>query len=372
MLFEEHPQSFHAHATKQAKMFEEIILSYLPPPFDNIYVVAGIIFIGFLILSKLFVYIAEKVILALTRKTKTNLDDMIVERTEHPISWLLIFIGLKIALEYLNLQNGFADFLSTASTSLIYISVGVVVVSVVVTLIDHWGKVFSRKTKSKMDDALVPLFRTTVKVIMVCLIGVMVLDLWGVNITGLLAGLGIAGLALGFAVKDSLANVFGGISLILDKTFNVGDKVELEDGTIGVVKDVGIRATRIRTYDNEAIIVPNGTLANMRIKNFHLPDVSARVSVAFGVEYGADPDKVKKIVLAEIKKMKDVMKDPEPFVKFDEMADSALNMKAFFWVDNLDKFYPKKEEATTRIYKLLNKHRIGIPFPQMDVHLKKK
>ena len=352
-------------------MIEEIILSYLPPPFDSRYIVAAIIFIVFLALSKLFLYIVEKIILAMTAKTKTKLDDMLIKRTQAPISWLLIFIGIKIAFEYLAFSGGWVSVVGTGIMSAIYLAVGFVILAVVLTLIDFWSVMFAKKTKSTIDDALVPLFRTTTKVIVIIMLVIMVLDLWGVNVTGLLAGVGIAGLALGFAVKDTLANIFGGVSLILDKTFNVGDKVELADGTIGVIKDVGIRATRIKTYDNEVIIVPNGNMATMRIKNFHQPDVSARVSVAFGVEYGTDPDKVKKLVLAEIKKMKDIMKDPEPFVKFDEMADSALNMKAFFWVDNLEKFYPKKEEATTMIYKLLNKHKIGIPFPQMDVHVKK-
>jgi small-conductance mechanosensitive channel len=96
------------------------------------------------------------------------------------------------------------------------------------------------------------------------------------------------------------------------------------------------------------------------------------VEVVFGVEYGSDPDKVKKIVLAEVTRINECLKDPAPAVRFSEMGDSALLMKAFFWVDSIEKAYDAKEEATTKIYKVLNKHKIGIPFPQMDVHVKKK
>jgi len=352
-------------------MIEEMLIYYIPEYLHSKYLFAAIIFLGFFILSRLTVYLVEKVVLALTSRTKTKIDDDLVEKTHGPISWLLIFVGFKIALEYLAFQNGFARFLDRTATSLIYIGVGIVIIAVVVVMINHWGRRIAKKTKSTMDDALIPLFRRTTRVALLIILAIMVLDLWGVNITGLLAGVGIAGIAIGFAIKDSLANIFGGISIILDKTIQVGDKVQLSDGTVGLVEDVGIRATSIKTYDNEFVIVPNGTLSTMTIKNFNRPDLKQRVTVLFGVEYGEDPENVKKLVLAEIKNMNEVMKDPEPAVVFSEMADFSLNMKAFFWVDNISKAFPKKEEATYRIYQLLNKHKIGIPFPTRTVHIKK-
>jgi MscS family membrane protein len=351
--------------------FETMMFGVLPEPFSTKYIIAAIIFLVFLIASKAFVFIVERIVLAVTAKTKTKLDDMLVERTNKPMSWLLIFIGLRIALEYLDMQNVLSDVIYRGNNSLIYIGVGVVISAVLVTMIDHWGTKVAKKTKSTIDDALIPLFRKTVKFIVFIMIAIMVLDLWGINVAGILAGVGIAGLALGFAVKDSLANIFGGISLIIDKTFNVGDKVELDDGTVGVVKDVGVRATRIKTYDNEVIVIPNGFLANSRIKNHHLPDMQARVKIDFTIAYGEDPEKAKKVVLEEIKNIKDVLKDPKPFVKLNDMGDFSLNMSAFFWVDDLSKKFPKKEEATYKIYKLLSKKRIDIPFPTQTVYVKK-
>ncbi|NQU79148.1 mechanosensitive ion channel [Candidatus Woesearchaeota archaeon] len=352
-------------------MIEELILSYLPVGFDNKYIVALIIFIMFVLVSKIFIYIVEKIILSLTLKTKTKLDDKLIERTNSPISWLLIFIGIRISLEYLKLENGFAHTLSTTALSLIYIATGIVIIAVVVTLIDFYGMRITKKTKSSVDDALVPLFRKTFKAVMFILLAVIVLDLWGVNITGLLAGLGIAGLAIGFAVKDSLSNIFGGISIILDKSVNVGEKIELSDGTVGIVEDVGIRATRIKTFDNEIVIVPNGAMSTMQIKNYNHPDMKARVVVPFSIEYGADPEKAKKVALAEIKKIKDILDDPKPSAILLEMADFSLNLKAFFWVDDISKVYTKREEALIRVYNAFEKNKIGIPFPTSTVHIKK-
>ncbi|MBW2997050.1 mechanosensitive ion channel family protein [Candidatus Woesearchaeota archaeon] len=353
-------------------MIEEMMTYYLPVWLHDRWIFAAIVFSAFFLLSRLFVYIIEKVVIAFTSRTKTRLDDILVERTNKPVSWLLIFIGIKIAIEFLHYENGFTHYINRTTTSLIYIGTGILVISVIVVLIDFWGNKMARKTKSSMDDALIPLFRKTTKVVLLVILAIMVLDLWGINVTGLLAGVGIAGIAIGFAVKDSLSNIFGGVSLILDKSIHVGDKIELEDGTVALVEDVGIRATRLKTFDNEILIVPNGSMSTMRLKNYNQPDKSARVVVPIGIEYGADPEKAKKVALDEIKKIKDILPDPEPSAILLELADFSLNMKAFFWVDDISKVYPKREEALIRIYKAYAKKKIGIPFPTQTVEVKKK
>lgn len=352
-------------------MLKDLMIYYLPAWLHVNWMFALIVFLGFFILSRLSVYIVGKIILAMASKTRTQLDDLIVERSNGPVSWLLIFIGVKMAIPFLECQNGFTDLINKTTTSLIYIGAGILAISIVVVLIDYWGLRIAKKTKSSMDDALVPLFRKTTKVVLLVVLAIMVLDLWGVNVAGLLAGVGIAGIAIGFAVKDSLSNIFGGVSLILDKSINVGDKIALEDGTVGVVHDVGIRATRIKTYDNEILVVPNGAMSTMRLKNYNQPDMRARIAIPIGIEYGADPEKAKKVAVAEIKKMKDILSDPAPSAMLLELGDFSLNLKVFFWVDNISKVYPKKEEALIRIYKSFNKNKIGIAFPTQTLFMKK-
>ena len=342
----------------------------LPQNLISKWVVAAAVLVLFFVLSKLFVFIIQKVVVGLTSKTKTSLDDLLVDKTNKPISWLLIFVGIRIALEFLALENGFAVYLTKANNSLIYFSVIFLAIAVIVAFIDHWGYKFAKKSKSKLDDILVPLFRKFVYVIGAIAMAVFILDLWGINIAGLLAGVGIAGLALGFAVKDSLANIFGGISLIVSKTFHVGDKIEVES-VIGVVQEVGIRATRIRTFDNEMYIIPNGVMANSILRNYHQPASISRVQLPFGVEYGSDPEKVKKVVIEAVKKMKGIEKEPAPDVIFDQMADFSLNFKLRFWVPTVDDVYPKKWEANGLIYNALNKAKIGIPFPTRTVYMHK-
>jgi len=234
----------------------------------------------------------------------------------------------------------------------------------------HWAEEWKFKTKTTTDERVIPLLQKILKAVIIILAVIFVFTAWNINISPLLATAGIAGLAIGLAVKDSLANILGGLQLVLDKTFKVGDKVELESGEMGVILDIGLRSTKLKTYDNEVIFVPNGFLANAKIKNFTQPDFSIRVNVNFGVEYGSDPEKVQKVVLAAIKKIDTVIEEPEPVVQFLNMSDFSLDFVARAWVKEYTQAYSTKLKMTDEIYEALNKAKIGIPFPTRTVYTK--
>jgi len=199
-----------------------------------------------------------------------------------------------------------------------------------------------------------------------------ILDLWGIQLMPLVASLGIAGIAIAFALQNTLGNIFGGISVVLDKSVKSGDVIRLDKDTYGTVLDVGFRSTKIRTWNNEVIIIPNGKLADSRIQNYILPEPSVRINLPFSVEYGSDIDKVKKVVLDEIKKLKNVLKDPKPKIMFLEMGDFSLNFKVYFWVPSFKERFKTKEKANCLIYDALNKAKIGIPFPTRTIYMKKR
>ena len=223
------------------------LFGIIPPK----YITAIIILLIFFILSKLFLFIVQTVIIRITEKTKNTLDELLVEQTNKPISLLLLFFGVKITFDYLNLSGTLAYIVQKSFVSLIYI--GLIYLALVVVRVSvHYGlKTFAKKTKSSLDDALLPLLNKTANVAVILLGIIFILGEWGVDVTALVAGVGVAGLALGFAVKDSLANIFGGISLIIDKTFQIGQRIQLQDGTVGIVDDIGIRSTKLKTFNNE-------------------------------------------------------------------------------------------------------------------------
>jgi len=336
---------------------------------QNTYFHSFIVFLGFFIIARIVVYISEKIILKITAKTKTKVDDLIVKRTNRPISFILILIGLRLALLPLDINEKFESVAQNIIVSLIIITIAHIIAVIIDVLLDSWGKTFAAKTKSNLDDQLLSLFHRFSRFIIYILAFLFVLQHFGVQIGPLLASLGIAGLAIAFALQPTLSNLFGGISLIIDRTIKVGDIIKLSSGEMGVVHDIGIRSTRIRTWDNELITVPNGKLVDATIQNFSQPDPKARINIEFGVEYGSDPDKVKKVALDVVKKIKNVMKDPQPKILFLNMGAFALQFKLMIWVDDLSKKWDTHQEAITKLYKALGKAKIGIPFPTRTVYM---
>jgi MscS family membrane protein len=337
----------------------------------NQYLVALIYLAIFFILIRFGVWVVEKVILKLTIKTKTDLDDLIIKVAAKPLTWIAFLFSLKISIGKITIAESMFEDINVAVNTFVTI-VGVYLVYKIfnISLSRVWKK-FSKKAKVKHNDALIQLTSGVLKVVLIVFGILYVLSLWGFEIGPILTGLGIGGIAIAFALQESLANIFGGVSMILDRSVNVGDLVNLEGNVSGKILKIGLRSTKVKTFDNEIVIVPNSKLASGNIHNVAQPDPVVRVVVPFGVAYGSDVDKVKKLVLAEIKKVKHIVKDPAPFVKFLEMADSSLNFKAYFFVETFDVRLGALDEANTRIYNVLNKAGIEIPFPQMDVNIKK-
>ncbi len=349
-----------------------MVMEFIEQLSSNFYL-QGLIILGlFFFLSKFAVYIFEKIFLAVASKTSTEVDDLIVKNTKKPISLILLIIGIRLGLVPLPIVESLKNIIYNVVDSIIILIATVIVARVVGILIENWGVAWAKKTKSSMDDALIGLFHKATNITIYILGFIYILNSWGFEIGPVLASLGIAGIAIAFALQSSLANVFGGISLILDENMKVGQVVKVDDVTTGEIVDIGFRSTKIKSWDNEIIIVPNGVLANSVFKNISQPTKHIRVVAPFGVEYGSDIEKVKKLVYREIKKVDGYLSKPEPSVKFLEMADSALNFKAFFYIDNYSNRYAALDEINERIYNALNKNKIGIPFPQMDVHMKKK
>jgi MscS family membrane protein len=346
-------------------LFTKLMGSPIGIYLENKYIAALVVLVIFAIVGKLVLVIFNYYLKNFAKKTKTLFDDMIFERTKNPIFYLVLAYGVKLALKLLFIDGP----LTKLVNSVLAIFFILLISRTVDTVIDAWGETFSKRTKNHLDDVLFPVLHKAVKVVFVIFVFLWILDIWKINITPYLAGVGISGIVLGLALQDSLKNVFGGISLILDKSFNIHDPVRLETGELGRIKSIGLRSTKILSYDNEVIFVPNGQLANMKIHNYMKPNDQVRKVVEFSVEYGSDPENVKKVVLKALGKIKEIHDDPYMDVIHVQMGDSGLHFKARFFVQ-WDNSYKKWVEATQAIYSALRKAGIGIPFPTRTVYMK--
>jgi len=186
------------------------------------------------------------------------------------------------------------------------------------------------------------------------------------------ASLGIAGFVFGFALRDIFANVFGGIALIADKSFKIGDFIKLESGEVGEVIDIGLRSTRIKSFDEgNEIIVPNNSLVTSKITNYGRPLINLKIVVKIGVAYGSDVKKTREVLLDCAKKIDEVQEDPGPRVYFMEMADFSLNFRVVFWIADFRQRFDIRDKFVSLAYEELQSKGIKIPFPTRTIHIEK-
>ena len=341
----------------------------LSPYFENPWIQSLGIFILSLVLTVMLRWSLRFILLPLVQKTKTEVDDIVIRAVRKLVAYAVPVIGLMVALTPLALPTNIPQ---RTLFSLLAVLLIRGAISVVEELSQWIAQTWVKRTDSTLDDTLLPLVRKAVKTIIIILGVLVILQEWDVQIGPILGALGIGGLAVGLALNSSLANIFGGIQLLLDGSLNAGDKVMLESGEVGEVLDVGLRSTKLRTYDNEVIFLPNSQLANARIKNFTRPDVSIRVTVNFCVAYGSDVSRVKQVVLDAIRELDDILQEPAPQVLFLNMGDFSLDMCARVWVDNYGKQFARKLAMTELIYTTLNESGIEIPFPTRTLYMKQQ
>ena len=339
------------------------VKEFLLSLWNNVYLKSLIIVTAGLVSAFLFKFITRQYLKPLAKKTKTKIDDLIIRSISSVIFYIIFFLGLKIAVSSLPIES---DILHNLVNSILILIICILLIRIIDNFAKQWMKDWKQKTKTTTDERLIPLLQKLVKSVVI-----FIFSAWKINISPLLTTAGIAGLTIGLAVKDSLVNVLGGLQLVLDKTFKVGDKVAMDGGEQGVIMDIGLRSTKLKTYDNEILFIPNGLLANSKIKNYTQPDLSLRVNVDFGVEYGSDPEQVRQVVMTALKGLPGVLGDPVPVVQFLKMSDFSLDFKARTWVESYSDAFSMALKMTDAIYLALNKAGIGIPFPTHTVFTKR-
>ncbi len=192
----------------------------------------------------------------------------------------------------------------------------------------------------------------------------------GINLTATVAGLGIAGIALGFAAQDTLANIISGVLIYVDKPFRIGQWITVGD-MYGRVQKITMRTTRIRTLDNTFVVIPNQKIANEVLVN-HSSHGELRIVVPFGMAYHESVPRVRDVLVKALSAIKGVRKDPPPTVVAEGFGASSINMLARVWVDNADRERATLFMVVETIKETLEAEKIEIPFPQMEVKVRKE
>ena len=309
-------------------------------------------------------------------ETDTQWDDIIIAAIGTPVQVAIIIIMSYFAVTWFDILPQSMQWVHDPRyATAFWIVISAWIISTFLHSIIHiYGRAFAEKSESDMDDRLVDLLELVIRYVIWFAALMAILKVFEIDITPLLAGAGIAGIAVALAAQDLISNFFGGAIITVDKPFKVGDRVKIED-YYGDVVSVGTRSTRIRTLDYQIVTIPNNKITTNVIVNYSEPDEKLRITIPVTVAYGTDPLRVKKILLEiaddAIKNTEYFLEDPAPTVFFDEFAASSLNFILKIWMRKYNLPDEAKDAINCRIAERFAKEGIEIPFPQMDVHMKK-
>ena len=331
------------------------------------YVNALITVAVFLIIAKAADLFVHKLLRRFTRFTKTDVDDRIIDLIHKPIFYTILVTGIVIAAGDLKPPVRVVFYTEGILHSVLAIVWCVTAIKIGNTIIEH--SVMKSDDATGMSKDIVPLVENVSKIVIIIATLMVVLSRWQINITPVIASAGIAGAAVAFAAKDTIANFFGGISVFVDKPFKMGDYIVLDKGERGEVVNIGVRSTRIKTRDDIMITVPNSIIASTKIINESAPIPNFRVRIPVSVAYGSDIDRVQEILLDIARGNDNVISEPAPRVRFRQFGESSLNFELLCWAKEPALRGITIHELNCIIYKKFSEFGIKIPFPQRDIHI---
>jgi MscS family membrane protein len=341
--------------------------TFLDIPLANLMAAILVLFL-FLLLRKFFTFIIMGSLQKLAKHTKSYYDDKVISALKAPVSFAFILVGLHLFFllifkETLMVKN----ILNTLIVFDIFWAI-LAIAEALRGIFHHATEKFNHDLAKEMGDFILKIVK-----ILIGGIGLAaMLQVWGINVTALIASLGLGGLAFALAAKDTAANLFGSFALLADKAIRIGEWIKVGE-TEGVVETIGMRTTKIRSFQKSLITVPNQILANTPIENFSRRGIR-RIKMNVGLTYSTSKEQVVKIV-EEIKYMlhnhKGISQKDTLLVNFESFGDSSLNIfiYTFTATANWDKYLDIREDIHLQIMKIVEENNTSFAFPSQSIYV---
>jgi len=331
---------------------------------------ALLVFFLFLFLRKIFILIVLGAVHRFTKRTRTEIDDIVLRVVSRPASFLIVAFGVFLALKILGLEN--QAVYKVFKTFFIFV-IAWTAYNLVVALEEQFYK-FAEKFGKEFAKEIGGFFVKVSKAFVIVVGGVAILQEWGINVSALIASLGLGGLAFALAAKDTAANLFGGLTVLADKSMKVGDWIKIGD-VEGIVEDIGLRTTKIRSFEKSLIIVPNQFLANQSLENFSRRNVR-RIKMTIGLTYSTTREQMVKI-LKEIREMlknhPGIAKDQLLMVYFTDFGESSLDIFIYCFTNTADwsKYLEIREDVNLKIMEIVERNGASFAFPSRSIYVEK-
>jgi small-conductance mechanosensitive channel len=321
------------------------------------------ILVGSYLAARLMSYLLARVFMRAAARTRSTLDDRLVAALARPITYALFLVGAWVAVHRLPLPRPWMARLD----DLLFV-LGVLLASL--ALMRGWGILmgwYATESRHAAREGLTrefgPLFAKLGVIFVVVLTVITLLQHFGVNVASLVVSLGVGSLAIGLAAQDTLANMFAGFTLMADRPFRVGDRIKLATGEVGDVREIGIRATLIRTLDETILVVPNSALVKERVVNLSQPTRSVTTRVELGVAHGSDLLGVRGILREAALASQFTVRDREPVVLVTGLADFGVSVQLIFWVRDYTEQGLAQSEVHEEIERRFREAGVAMPAP---------
>ena len=303
-------------------------------------------------------------------RTATELDDKLLELVDRPFRRIVLLGGVYWALAFLPLGPA----LRQITTGVVYVVAVYLAVRMLTAVAVLLSQALSRRFPDPRDRVAfekdyLPLLTKVLGTVLAVIGLISVLHHFGQEVSSLVAALGIGGIAIGFAAKETLGNMIAGFTILADRPFRPGDRIKLASGETGDVLEIGTRSTRVKLLDANLLVVPNSELVNTRVVNFNFPNGFSRGQLDVGVAYGTDIERAKKLVHAILSAQPEITHEPPPFVMLAGFGDSALHISAWYHVTDFNSLGTVSDRVRVQTYEKLRAEGIVIPFPQREVRI---
>ena len=345
-------------------------MNFFPKPItETQWFIALLIAVAAVVVGKVVYWVIKNVVHKLTSKTKTKLDDIIVDMIEEPIMFAIIIAGAWYGLKTLAFGEKVYLWIGHIYYILILLNVAWLITRLFDSLVNHFVVPIVEKSKSDLDDQILPIIRKGLKIVVWTVAIIVGLNNAGYNVGALLAGLGIGGLVFALAAQDTVANLFGGFTIFADKPFKLSERVKI-NGYDGTIKEIGIRSTRLVTLEGRTVTVPNKMFTTSPIENVS-SEPTRKVVLNLGLTYDTDD---KKIVQA-MDILQKIVDDNEwieesPKIAFNQFGDFALNILFIYYIKKGADILGTQTEINLEILKQFNKNKLEFAFPSQTIFTK--
>lgn len=334
----------------------------------SLVIIAIALFLGRWLIKRLLFPIFK----ALISRTQTTLDDVLLDVAQGPIYWLLLILVAQYAIGRLDFLDSFYTFDFAKIYFVAYFAIFFLMAWRAISTLSTWyqGEI-SKTQRTELGKQLMPFVSRVALILLTLLAGIILLDHFNIEVSGLVATLGIGSLAIALAAQAALADTISGFIIMIDRPYRIGDRIEiLELDTWGDVTDIGLRSTRIRTRDNRMAVVPNSVIAKSMVVNHSYPDDKYRLQTELGIAYGTDLETARNIMIEAVEKVDGVLKDRPVEALFLHFGESALMFRVRWWLDSFVDTRRMFDRVNTALYKALEDANIEMPNPQRDVNFK--